>query len=89
MSQNACPSYPGPVRPLAGDGAPLRAGAGLQHVEQPEPDRLLQHRIPVDLDVRGVPEVIEVGALVGREAFPAGIPGAGERGRGLVAQRLR
>jgi hypothetical protein len=50
---------------FGGDGSPLGAGAGLQHVEQAEPDRLLQHRVTDDFDVRGIPELVEVGALFG------------------------
>ena len=50
-----------PVVALAGealgaDRAALGAGAGLQHVEDREPDGLLQLGVAVDLDVGGGPE---------------------------------
>src|SRR4051795_463168 len=96
VSHSVCPSYPGPVRPLAGiarrsvrapappgGGAPvagapppLRARAGLQHVEHPEPDRLLQLVVAVDLDVAGVPELVEVGPLLVQQALEPRVAGA-------------
>src|SRR5690349_8122340 len=58
------PVVAGTGQPLGGDGPLLRAGAGLQHVEEPEADRLLYLRVTVDLDVRAGPELVEEGALL-------------------------
>jgi hypothetical protein len=41
-------------------------------VEEAEAHRLLQHRVAVDLDVGGVPEVVEVGRWpAARPSHPA------------------
>ena len=56
---------------LGRDRAVLGARAGLQDVEQPEPDRLLDLRVAVDVDVGAGPEVVEVLALFGGQAVPA------------------
>src|SRR5690606_41448401 len=49
-------------------------GAGLQHVEDPEPDRLLDLRVALDLDVGVVPERVQELALGLEQAVPAGEP---------------
>ena len=72
------PVVPGPGQTLRGNRAALPAGSGLQHVEQREPHRLLHLGIPVDLHVRAVPEVVEVRALIGEQAVPAGLPRRGQ-----------
>ena len=43
------PVVAGPGQPLGGQAATLRSGAGLQEVEQAEPDRLLQLVVAVVL----------------------------------------
>ncbi len=87
VSQNAWPSYPGPVRPLAEIGRRSAAGAGLEHVEEAEPDGLLHLRVAFDPHVGGVPERVEVFPLRPAQPVPAVEPGRGERRADLVAQR--
>ena len=65
------PVVAGPGQALGGDRAPLGAGARLEHVEEREANRLLQLGVPLDLDVGAIPEVIEVGALLGERARPS------------------
>ena len=48
---------------LRGDRASLASGARLQSVKKPETHRLLEPGISLQLDVRTLPEVIEVAAL--------------------------
>ena len=50
-------------KPLGADRALLRAGAGLERVEEREADCLLQLGVPVQLDVGALPEVVQVRAL--------------------------
>jgi hypothetical protein len=70
---------------LGGDAALLGPRGGLQHVEEPEPHRLLELVVAVQLDVRAPPEVVQVGLLVASEALPAGVPRLGQRRLDLVA----
>ena len=72
---------------LGGDRPPLGPGARLQHVEEREAHRLLQLGVALELDVGALPEVVEVVALVGDQAVPAGVARLGQRGGDLVAQR--
>ena len=81
------PVVAGAGEPLRGDRAQLGAGAGLQRVEQPEADRLLQLGIALELDVGAVPERIEVRALRVDEAVPAGMARLRQRRDHLVADR--
>ena len=53
-------------------------------VEESEACRLLDGGVAVDLDVGTVPEVVQEGALLGKNAVPAGLPRRGERGARLV-----
>ena len=76
----------GAGQPLRRDRPALAAGARLQRVEEAEADRLLQLGVAVELDVGALPEVVEVGALVGDQLVPAGVAGLGERRADLVAQ---
>ena len=78
-----------PGQPLGGDRPLLAAGARLQRVEQPEADRLLQLGVAVDLDVGALPEVVEVGALLGEQPVPAACARPGQRRGDLVADRRR
>ena len=78
-----------PGQTLGGDRSPLRPGAGLQRVEQAEAKCLLQLGIAVDLDVRAVPEVVQVGALFGEETVPAGVLRLCQRCRDLIDDRRR
>jgi hypothetical protein len=54
-------------------------------VEEPEPHRLLELRVAVDLEIGGVPERVEKLALRPCEPVPADQPGAGDRAVDLVA----
>ena len=71
---------------LGGDGPLLHPGAGLQHVEEAEPDRLLDLRIAVDDHVGAIPEGVQKLPLLPDQPVPPGEAGAGQGGRGLVAQ---
>ena len=81
------PVVAGAGQSLGGDRAALRAGAGLQHVEQREPNGLLDLGIPVELDVGASPEVVKVAALCDEQAVPAGVSCAGQGSVGLIAHR--
>ena len=72
---------------LRRDRAQLGATSGLQQLEEGEAQRLLQRRVAVDLDVRGLPEVVEVRALRRADLVPARHLRLGERRRSLRAQR--
>ena len=72
---------------LGRDRAALGAGAGLQHVEEPEAHRLLERGVAVDLDVGALPEAVEELALLAAEAVPAGVARLGQRAARLRAQR--
>ena len=76
-----------PGESFRGDGALLGAGAGLQRVEEREPDRLLQLHVAVEFDVGALPERIEVGALSGNESVLAGAPRFRQRRDHFVAER--
>ena len=79
------PVVAGPGQALRRDRPALGAGAGLQHVEQRRTARACwSSRVAVDLDVRDVPELVEVVALLGDQTVPAGVAGGGERGADLV-----
>ena len=81
------PVVAGPGQALGGDRPPLGSRAGLQRVEEAEADRLLQLAVAVDLDVRPVPEVVQVLALARHQPVPARVPRRRERGVDLVAHR--
>ena len=81
------PVVAGPGQAFRRDRAVLAAGAGLQHVEQPEPHRLLDLGVPVDLHVGAVPKVLKVLALLGEQAIPARLLGAAQRRPYLVPDR--
>ena len=70
---------------LRGDRAPLGARAGLERVEQGEPERLLQLGVAVELDIRPLPEAVEVGPLLADQPRPARVPRLGERRAHLIA----
>ena len=78
---------PGTGQALGRDRPLLGAGAGLQDVEQPEPDGLLDLRVALDLHVRGVPELVEVLPLLPAQAVPAGELRGRQRAADLVAER--
>ena len=78
---------PGPGQPLRRDRPVLGARPGLQDVEQAEADGLLYLHVPVDLDVRALPELVEELALLGDHALPADQLRGGERARHLVDER--
>jgi hypothetical protein len=63
---------PGAGEALGRDRPLLGAGAGLQDVEEPEPDGLLDLHVTVDLDVRALPEGVEERALLRQEPVPPG-----------------
>jgi hypothetical protein len=71
---------------LGRDRPVLGPRAGLQDVEQPEAHRLLDLGVAIHLDVGAVPELVEVGPLLGQQAIPAGQVGAGQRADDLVDQ---
>src|SRR5690606_25154592 len=71
---------------LRRDRPSLGTGRGLDHLEQGEPDRLLELVVAVDLDVGVVPELVEVAPLLRDQAVPAGAAGRGPRGVDLAAQ---
>lgn len=80
------PVKPGTGQGLARDTAALRSCTGLQHVEEREPNGLLQDRIPIDGDVRAIPEVVKVGSLLLEQHVEAAVAGP-EQSRGhLVTQ---
>jgi hypothetical protein len=78
---------PGPGQALGRDRSQLGAGAGLQDVEQPEPDGLLDLLVAFDPHVRGVPELVEVVPLLPAQAFPAGELRGRQRPADLIADR--
>ena len=55
-------------------------------MEEPEPDRLLNVGVALDLDVGAVPELVQVGALRLQQTHPPAVACAGDRPGGLVAQ---
>jgi hypothetical protein len=59
----------------------------LQHVEEREPNRLLHLGIPVQLHVRGVPERVQVIALLLAQPLPPVEPRRTDSRDHLVAQR--
>ncbi len=63
-----------PGQALGGDRAPLGPRARLERVEEAEANGLLQFGVAVDLDVRSIPEVIQISALLGDETVPAVVP---------------
>src|SRR5439155_1339681 len=69
----ACEAFPG-------NGALLRAGAGLQGVEECEANRELELQVALELAVRGSPGVAEVRTLTvqaaARGSFCGGNPGS-------------
>ena len=78
------PVVTGPGQALRRDRAVFPAHAGLQHVEQPEPHRLLHLGISVQFHIGAVPEVIEEAALLGKQAIPARLPGRGQGSPHLI-----
>ncbi|CAM3929029.1 hypothetical protein KIPE111705_31985 [Kibdelosporangium persicum] len=70
---------PGTGQALGRDRPGLTTGTGLQHVEEREPHRLLKFGVAFDLDVGGVPELVEEGSLFGQQSFPAGLQRTDER----------
>ena len=62
---------PGPRQALRRDRPLLGAGAGLQDVEEPEPDGVLDLHVAVDLDVGALPEGVEECALLLRAGRPS------------------
>ena len=79
----------GSGQPLGGDRAPLGPGAGLKTWKSAEAHRLLELGVALDLDVGAIPEVVEVGALLGEQPVPAGVARLRERRADLVADRRR
>ena len=71
---------------LGGDRALLGAGAGLQRVEEREPNGLLQLEVALQLDVGRFPELVQVGALPAQQAVPARVTGSSECSDDLVAE---
>ncbi len=57
-------------------------------MKQREPDGLLDLKVTVDLDVGGVPVVVEERTLLRQQSVPARLHGADERGGSLVAHRF-
>jgi hypothetical protein len=72
---------------LGGNRALLRTSCGLKCVKEAEANRQLQLRVAVDLDVRAIPEVIKVRALVAREPLPTGVSRTRQRRCDLVEDR--
>ena len=58
---------------LGGNRALLGAGSRLKRVEEREAHGQLKLGVAVELDVRALPELVEVGALPGDESVPAGV----------------
>ena len=69
---------------FAGNGALLGAGACLEGVEERKPNSLLELGVALELDVGGIPEVVEIEALTFDQPVPAGVPSLGERGHDLI-----
>ena len=59
--------------------------AGLQHVKQPEPHRLLAIGVALHLNVGAVPEVVEIVALRLEQTIPPAVLGARYRAQHLIA----
>ena len=76
-----------PGQALGGDRPLLGPRAGLERVEESEANRQLQLGVTLDLDVGAIPEVVEVGALLGKQAVPAVLARLRQRGRDLVDDR--
>ena len=72
---------------LGRDRPLLRPCAGLDRVEQAEANCQLQLGVTIDLDVGAIPELFEVGALVGTQALPTGVSRLRQRRRDLVEDR--
>ncbi len=66
------------------DRPDLGAGAGLQNLEQREPDRLLNLRVAGHLDVSPGPEVVQERPLLGQQLIPAGELGQRQRRGHLI-----
>src|SRR5207344_3032401 len=69
----------GARQPFRRDWPALRTSSRLQDVEECEAYRLLDLRVALQLDVCTRPEVVQVGALLGEQAFPASQPRGGQR----------
>ena len=78
---------PGAGQALGRDRPLLGPGRGLEDVEEREAHRLLELRVALQPDVRAVPEVVQIGPLLGDEPLPTRVPGRGQRGLDLVPQR--
>src|SRR5436309_13795989 len=77
----------GARQPLCGDRSLLTPGTCLKSVKQREPNGLLHFRVSLELDVRTLPEMVQVRALLVEEAVPATVPRGKERRADLVADR--
>ena len=78
------PVVAGPGQALRRDRPVLGPRPGLQDVEQAEAHRLLDLGVTVHLDVGAVPELVQVGPLLGEQAVPAGQVGGRQRPHHLV-----
>ncbi len=76
----------GPGQALGRDGPALGPGAGLQHVEQAEPDRLLDLLVAVEFHVGPAQKSSRYARCSAHRRVPAGLPGRGQRACHLVAQ---
>ena len=81
------PVVPGTGQALGGDRALLGPRAGLQDVKQREPNRLLELGVAFQLDVRAVPEIVQILALLIGEPVPTAVLGFRQRGDDLIANR--
>ena len=74
-------------QPLGRNRPALGPRPGLQHMEQAEPDRLLDLVVAVQFHVGPAPEVVQVTTLLGAQRVPAGLGRDQQRPLDLVAQR--
>src|ERR1700694_5138255 len=71
-------------QPFRRDGPTLPTRSRLQNVEERKAYRLLDLRIPFQLDIRARPEVVQVGTLLRQQALPARQARGGQRRYHLV-----
>src|SRR5690242_5747393 len=76
-------------QPFCRDRLTLRSRAGLEHVEDGKPDRLLQFGVSFEFNVRAVPEIVQVCALLRNEPLPAGVEHLAEGCCDLIADRRK
>ena len=80
---------PGAGQALGRDCAPLGTSPGLKGMEEGETHGLLELGVAVQLHVRSIPEIVEIGTLGLDQPIPASVPRRGQGGDHLVADRCQ